>query len=124
MNPNNLTSTNTGINLNTSGGIFFNNYLQPTFSVSSNVNDAIIGYFEKIAQNKESAKIMASAVIYTSLAQRVDPMAIMDKFRVMDQEEMNTFVSMFLNLNRVGTSYLGIHSRPKISKYVQRAILP
>jgi hypothetical protein len=58
------------------------------------------------------------------MAQRVSPMEILDRFKDMSQEEITGFAAMFLNLNRVGTSYLGISNRPKTNKYVQRSILP
>lgn len=67
---------------------------------------------------------MASAVIYTSQAQRINPMEFVDRFRNMSAEEIANYTSIFLNLNRVGTSYLGIHNRPRVSKYVQRMIRP
>ena len=98
--------------------------MQPGFTVSQNLNDAVLGYFEKITTSKESAKIMASAIVYTSLAQRVDPMAVLAKFQGMSDEEKMNFLSMFLNLNRVGSSFLGTHSVPRISKYIKRAIIP
>lgn len=123
-NPNNLTSTNLSSNTENQTDFFFNNFFQPAFTVSQNVDDAVIGYFEKITDNKESAKILASAVIYTSLARNIDPMETLTKFSAMGIDELNSYVVMFLNLNRTGTSYLGINNTPKVSKYVQRSILP
>lgn len=38
--------------------------------------------------------------------------------------ELNAYLAMFLNLNRVNTSLLGISNAPPVNKYVQRAILP
>ena len=37
--------------------------------------------------------------------------------------ELDAYLTMFLNLNRVGTSLLGISNTPKVSPYVQRMIL-
>jgi hypothetical protein len=88
------------------------------------VDDAVIGYFEKITDDKESAKILASAVIYTSLARNINPMETLTKFSSMDASDLNSYVVMFLNLNRTGTSYLGINNTQKVSKYIQRTILP
>jgi len=121
---NNLTTTSTKTDITSSADTFFNNFYQPTFAVSQNVNDAILGYFEMIADNRESARVMASAVIYTSQAQRINPMEFIDRFRNMSKEEIANYTSIFLNLNRVGTSYLGIHNRPRLGKYVQRMIRP
>lgn len=103
---------------------FFNNFFQPDFTVSQNVDDVILGFFEKIAENKEAAKILASSVIYTSVATGIDPMETLEKFRSMDSDELNIYVTTFLNLNRTGTSFLGINNQPQISKYVQRMIRP
>ena len=38
--------------------------------------------------------------------------------------ELDAYLTVFLNLNRVGTSLLGISNQPQTNKYVQRAILP
>lgn len=103
---------------------FFNNFFQPDFTVSQNVDDVILGFFEKIAENREAAKILASSVIYTSIATGIDPMETLEKFRSMSTDELNIYVTTFLNLNRVGTSFLGINNQPRISKYVQRMIRP
>lgn len=39
------------------------------------------------------------------------------------ENELNAYLTMFLNLNRVGTSLLGINNTPPVSKYVSRTIL-
>ena len=120
--PSNLNS----VDLNTINDTknYFNNFFNQTFSVSQNVDDAIIGYFEKVTNgNKEAARIIASAVIFTSLAQKIDPMATLKNFTTLSDGELNAYLTMFLNLNRVGTSYLGISNQPITSKYVARTIL-
>lgn len=124
MNPNNLTATNLKVDGDSDASTFFNNYFKPRFTVSSSINDAILSHFEKICESKEAAKILASAVIYTSQAQNVDPMLALDKFRTLSGNELASYAAMFLNLNRKGTSYLGYNNRPPVSKYVTRSILP
>lgn len=121
---NNFTTVSTRTDLDSDGNQFFNNFYQPNFSVSPDIDGAVISYFEKITRNRDSAKILASSVIYTSLAQRVNPMQTLDRFKSMTAEELNAYTTMFLNLNRIGTSYLGVTNRPPISKYVLRSILP
>ena len=103
---------------------FFNNFFQPSFTVSQNTDDTVISFFEKITKNRESAKLLASSVIYTSIARNIDPLETLAKFSTMETEELNSYVVMFLNLNRAGTSYLGINNTPRVSKYVQRMIMP
>lgn len=122
--PSNISAVDATENSSSTAPTFFNNFYQPAFSVSQNVDDAIVAYFEKITDGKESAKVMASAVIYTSFAQGIDPMETLQKFSTMSSDDLNSYVAMFLNLNRVGTSYLGINNRPRTGKYVARMIRP
>jgi hypothetical protein len=115
---NNLTKVNQ--DLTTS---YFNNFFGPTFNVSQDVNESILSFFEKMTANKESALAMARAVIYTAKAQNLDPMVILQKFAAMPMGQINAYLAMFLNLNRVGTSYLGVSNAPITNKYISRAIL-
>jgi hypothetical protein len=117
-------ANNISANLPSPTELFFNNFFKPQYTLAQNVDDASIAFFEKITKNKESARLMASAVIYTSLATNIDPMETLAKFSSLGEEELLAYTTLFLNLNRVGTSYLGINTSPKISKYVQRSLLP
>lgn len=103
---------------------YFNNYFTSPLAVAGNVNDSLIAFFERIADNRESAIALASAVVYTSQAQGTDPMEMLTKFANMEKNKLNAYLCMFLNLNRVGTSFLGVNNRPVQNKYVQRTILP
>ena len=122
--PSNISAVDASENSATSAPTFINNFYQPAFTVSQNVNDTILAYFEKITDGKEAAKIMASTVIYTSLAQGIEPLETLQKFSTMSSDDLNAYIAMFLNLNRVGTSYLGINNRPRTGKYVARMIRP
>jgi hypothetical protein len=51
-------------------------------------------------------------------------MNALDEFLKIPLGELNTYTALFLNFERVGTSYLGLKNRPQQSKYVTRAILP
>jgi hypothetical protein len=123
-----LSNTNNigSINLNSEASTqnFFNNTNLPPTTVSQNIDDAVIGYFQQVAENKESAKSLAAAVILTSISQGIDPMETLEEFSRMGKEKLNSYLTMFLNLNRVGTSYLGLSNRPATNKYVARMILP
>jgi len=103
---------------------FFNNYFLPSFTVSQNIDDAVLSYFEKITGNTQSAKILASSVIYTCLVRNLNTMETLEKFINTPIDELNSYLTMFLNLNRIGTSFLGINNIPKVSKYVKRTLLP
>lgn len=121
---NNLTINDNSTDLTSGSRDFFNNYFQPNFPVGQNVNTVILAQFEKITQNTESAKVLASSVIYTAMSQKIDPMTVLDRIRSMTNEESAAYLGLFLNLNRVGTSYLGLHGAPQRSKYVERMIRP
>ena len=104
---------------------YFNNFFTEFSTISADKNSAILGYFEKYTGgNKLAAQSLASAVIYTSLAQRVDPMDTLTQFTKLPLGEVNAYIAMFLNLNRIGTSYLGINTDPQVNKYVSRTIRP
>jgi hypothetical protein len=120
----NSSNTNTSIDLDTlkDTTTYFNNFYLPELSVSQNVDDSIIGYFEKVTDSKQAAKALAGAVILTSISQGLNPMEVLSKFAAMPANQLNDYLTMFLNLNRIGTSYLGINNAPKTSKYVERLI--
>jgi hypothetical protein len=102
---------------------YFNNLAGPSINVRQDAGDAVQNYFEKITGNKDSAAILASAVIYTSAAQGMDPMQTLSEFQRMPPGEVNDYIAVFLNLNRLGTSLLGINNRPFVNQFVVRNIL-
>lgn len=103
---------------------FFNNFFNFPVEVSSNVDSAIVAHFEQITDNKESARALASAVIYTAIKQGINPMQTLDEFKKIPLGDLNTYTALFLNFERIGTSFLGLKNRPQQNKYVTRAILP
>jgi hypothetical protein len=103
---------------------FFNNFFNFPIEVSSNVDAAVVAYFEQVTDNKESARALASAVIYTAIKQGINPMSALDEFRRIPVGELNAYTALFLNFERVGTSFLGLKNQPAQNKYVTRAILP
>ena len=123
-NPTNLS----GVNLNAldtrDADKYFNNFFEIPPVVSSNIDAAIVAYFEKITNNKQSARSLASAVIYTSKKQGIDPMSTLDEFKKVPEGNLSAYVALFLNLERVGTSFLGLSNQVKLNKYIERAILP
>ena len=115
-------------NLNSSGTNsttrFFNNYFIPSYTVSQNINDAILSYFEAQTGNVESAKLLAQAVIDTAQSQRADPLEVLSEFQKLPEGQLNTVLALYLNTGRVNTSLLGIKNNPKTSSYVRRTIIP
>jgi hypothetical protein len=50
-------------------------------------------------------------------------MSIVQQFQALPPGELNLYLAMFLNLNRVGTSLVGVNNQSKQNKYITRAIL-
>lgn len=103
---------------------YFNNWFDIPVEVSSNIDSTIIAYFEQITDTKESAQALASAVIYTSVKQGINPMETLKEFQRLPPGELDAYTTLFLNFERVGTSYLGITNQPKLNRYIERTILP
>jgi hypothetical protein len=103
---------------------YFNNWFDIPIEVSSNVDSAVIAYFEQITINKESARALASAVLYTSVKQGINPMDTLKEFQKLPPGELDAYTALFLNFERIGTSYLGITKQTQLSKYIERTILP
>jgi len=123
-NANNLNLVDLSVNKKTPATQYYNNYFTPQTTVSSNQNDAVTAYFEQITGgNKQSAAVLASTIIFTSLAQGLDPMSIIQQFQALEPGELNLYLAMFLNLNRIGTSLVGVNNSPVQNKYITRAIL-
>lgn len=122
--PTNLKRINTNSIDPANADTYFNNFFNFPIEVGTNVDAAIIAHFEQIADNKESARALASAVIYTAIKQGVDPMSALDEFKKIPVGDLSTYTALFLNFERIGTSFLGLKNRPAQNKYVTRAILP
>lgn len=102
---------------------YFNNFYAIDFSTSSDANDAITAFFQQYASNPATAKNMAGAVIYTALAQKVDPMKVLSDFQKMSKGEINVYLAAFLNINRAPTSVLAVKSNTVTNQYIARSIL-
>jgi len=122
--PSNITTVDISVNKNTPAGKYFNNFFITPGNVSSDQNGAVTAFFEQITNgNKQGAAVLASTVIYTAMAQGIDPMSIVQQFQSLSKGEINLYLAMFLNLNRVGTSLVGLNNQPVQNAYVTRTIL-
>jgi len=123
-NPTNLEQVDLNSLVERSADKYFNNFFEIPVEVSSNVDAAVTAVFENLTGNKDTARQLASAVIYTSVKQGINPMETLREFQKIEIGELDAYTTLFLNFDRVGTSYLGLKNVPVINKYVQRAILP
>ena len=120
----NTGSVDLSVNKGTTQDKFFNNYFVTPSTITSNQNDAVVAYFQKVTNgNAQSAAILASTVIYTAMSQGMDPMSIIQQFQALKPGELNLYLAMFLNLNRVGTSLVGYNAQSTQNKYITRSIL-
>lgn len=103
---------------------YFNNYFTSPGNSSPIQNDIVVSFFEEWTGDKESGKTLAATVLYTAQSQGLDPVSLIEEFRSLDKKQLNSYLTLFLNLNRVSTSLLGISNTPQTNKYIQRAILP
>lgn len=103
---------------------FFNNFFTKQYNISPDANDAVVTFFEAVTDNKESAQALSAAVIYTCLTQGIGPMSVLQEFSGLSQGELDAYLAMFLNLNRIPSSLLGVTNTPVTNKYVQRTFIP
>jgi hypothetical protein len=102
---------------------YFNNFYTIDFNVSAGANDAMIGFFEQYTKNKTAAKNLAAAVLYTAVAQNLNPLQVLSDFQSLPKGQLDNFLVAFLNINRAPTSVIGTKSSVKTNPYVTRSIL-
>ena len=104
---------------------FFTNYFSQMVDISGPENDVIVSHFEQYTKgNKNAARALASAVIFTAQKLDAEPMAVLEDFQKVPIGNLSGYLCMYLNLNRRGTSLLGINNAKVRNKYVERSILP
>ena len=103
---------------------YYDTFFKNGLNTSSNVNDAFIGYFQSVTGDRDSGITLAGSVLYVALSTGVQPMTLLDEFRKLEPGELNSYMATVLNINRKGTSLLGITNTPKPNQYITRAILP
>ncbi len=101
---------------------YFNNFYAFDMSVGA-ADDAVTAFFENYTNNKQSAMILASAVIYTAKAQNIDPMSVLSEFAKMPPGELTPYLTAFINASRAPTSFVGVKVRDTTNPYVNRSIL-
>jgi hypothetical protein len=62
-------------------------------------------------------------VVYTALAQNLDPMAVMAQFQSLPPGQLTNYLAAFLNATRAPTSMLGLKTQTTTSPYVTRTVL-
>lgn len=65
---------------------YFNNFFTSDFAAASNVNDAVVGYFQTITGDAETGKTLAQTVIYAAQVQGIEPMSLIDEFKKLSDQ--------------------------------------
>ena len=121
---NNLGPISTGFEaLESKPTAYFNNLSLPPLNVSQDVGDAVQSFFESVTGNAESARILATAVIYTSATQGISPMITLSEFQRLPPGQLNEYLVTFLNFNRIGTSLLGLMNNPFSNALISRTVI-
>lgn len=81
--------------------------LQPTVGGNSELVAVVDYKADRVVLNKDTVLYNYFIVSYTQ-----------------EQNELNAYLTLLLNLNRVNTSLLGLSNSPQLNKYIARAILP
>jgi hypothetical protein len=123
ISPSNINTPELGVSQPTTQE-FFNNFFTKQYEISPDANDAVVAFFETITDNRESAQALSASVIYTALTQETDPMSLLQQFASLPRGELDAYLAMFLNLNRIPSSLLGVTNTPITNKYVARTFLP
>lgn len=94
--------------------------------VAANPTDAILKGGEQLGLTRKDSidQLKAELSYNTRTNENVDPYAKPGPPPRKNFNELDAYLTVFLNLNRVGSSLLGISNQPQTNKYVQRAILP
>lgn len=102
---------------------YFNNFYDSFSSLEPHRYESIISFFQKQTGSIESAKLLTQAVVDTAKDQRVDPLELLEEFKLSNADEFSYILSLYLNSSRVNTSLLGVKSDKKPNFYVARNIM-
>lgn len=111
------------INTTNNTAEFFNNIFDQEINISSEVDQAVVAFFEKRTGNKTSAKSLAGALLLTCLSRGIDPMSVLKRYSDLEYGNLDVYTAMILNLSRVNTSVLGVVNLPPVSPYITRTII-
>lgn len=97
-----------------------------SYSTSSNSNDMLVAYCQEWTGSSNSGTLLASIILSIAENQNISVNDILQQLITLnkDKDSINSYITILLNLNRVGTSLLGISNIPYTNSYVQRLILP
>jgi 4-aminobutyrate aminotransferase-like enzyme len=102
---------------------YFNTkYILPPY-VSDNIYDAVIGYFESVANGRAAAENLAAAFIDSCTYQGQDIMLTLGYLKAVPEATQTSTILFLLNSVRTGTSLLGTKYKKVSNRYTSRQII-
>jgi 4-aminobutyrate aminotransferase-like enzyme len=102
---------------------YFNTkYILPPY-ISDNIYDAVISYFESVANGRAAAENLAAAFIDSCTYQGQDIMLTLGYLKAVPEATQTSTILFLLNSVRTGTSLLGVQYKKVSNRYVSRQII-
>ena len=101
---------------------FENLYANPDF-VDENLHEAIIAYFQTVANGRGAAESLAAAFLDSCRFGNRDPLLTLDQLKQFPDSEQYDIILVLLNSIRVGTSMLGKTVVNTPNKYALRQVV-
>jgi hypothetical protein len=100
---------------------YFNNYFSPDITVSQNIDNTVLGFFESVTGNKQSARVLSSAVLYTAAIQGVDPLSVVEELQALSKRDQTaTALSSSINNQQQNSNkYTTSDSMPSQNGFIQ-----
>lgn len=102
---------------------FLSSFDRPV-AISDNTYEELVSIFERRTSNSLAVQNLVAAVIQGLEEQRVDVNQVVDSLRASSDSEIDTFLALFMNSSRIGTSFLGVSNQTSVNPYIARTILP
>ena len=103
---------------------YFNKIFDQPIEVPQNVVDALYAFFIGRTENEQAALALVNVVVVTSLASKINPMSMLDRFKeIGDGLDLDNQLAIFLNSTRNNTSLLGVKNVPGVNSHIARTIL-
>lgn len=86
---------------------FFNSYYRESITLSSNLIDTSVGFFESRGFERSAAVCISSILLAQSKAEKISVFNLLDTLKTLNDTQLSRVVSEILNYNRLNISTLG-----------------
>lgn len=102
----------------------YNNYFNAPMTFSSDVIDAVVGFFESSGFDTMASNSVAIVLLQESRRSNTNVFELVDTLRTLDAVQISAVVAQILNLNRQATSVLGYKQVSEQTAFELRNIRP